>query len=99
MVIDLALSPKSNTAVVSIDKALKDLEEGKMGKIPNHIINVANFEDKAPYLYPHNYDNHVVKQQYLPDILKDTEYFEGTDTGKYEKALKERYKALKNYFK
>ncbi len=99
MVIDLALSPKSNTAVVSIDKALKDLEEGKMGKIPNHIINVANFEDKAPYLYPHNYENHVVKQQYLPDILKDTEYFEGAATGKYEKALKDRYQSLKKLFK
>ncbi len=99
MVIDLALSPKSNSAYLAIDEALKDLEQGKMEKIPNHIINVDNFEEKGAYLYPHNYKDHLVKQQYLPDKLKNRQYFKATDTGKYEKALDERYKMIKNRFK
>ncbi|TVP95788.1 MAG: replication-associated recombination protein A [Acholeplasmatales bacterium] len=95
LVIDLALSPKSNTACAAIDKALKDLEDGKMGKIPNHLINIENFEDKTPYLYPHSYPNHVVAQRYMPDELVGTRYYEGAETGQYEAALKARNKALK----
>ena len=90
LVVEMALSPKSNTPLKAIDQALKDLETGKMTKIPNHLINVANFEDKTPYLYPHDYEGHIVKQQYLPDKLKDIKYFKATDTSKFERLLKQR---------
>jgi len=95
LVIDMALSPKSNSAEVSIDKALQDIDRGLTPKIPNHLINVANFEQKNPYLYPHDYEEAMVYQQYLPDELLKTVYYEGIDSGKYERALMERNKAIK----
>ena len=95
LVIDLALSPKSNSACTAIDKALKDLEDGKMGKIPNHLINIDNFEDKDAYRYPHNFPEHIVKQRYMPEELTEARYYEGAETGQYETALKARNKAIK----
>lgn len=95
MVIDMALSPKSNSGEESIDKALADIDRGLTPKIPNHLVNVANYEEKDPYLYPHDYDNALVYQQYLPDLLKDTVYYEGKTTGKYERALLERNKQIR----
>lgn len=91
MVIDLALSPKSNTGESAIDNALEDVRIGLTPKIPNHIINVSNFEDKTPYLYPHDYNDAVIYQQYLADELLDKEYYVPKETGKYERALKARY--------
>ncbi len=91
MVIDLALSPKSNTAYLAIDSALKDVEAGKTAKIPNHIINVDNFETKDKYLYPHNYEDHLVAQTYLPPALEKVRYYTPEATRKYETALKKRY--------
>jgi putative ATPase len=88
MVIDLALSPKSNSAATAIDKALADVESGKTPKIPNHLINIDNFEEKDPYLYPHNFDHHITYQAYMPSVLEGTTYYEPSDTGKYERALK-----------
>ncbi len=99
LVVDLALSPKSNSAYLAIDKALEDVERGLTPKIPNHLINVSNFEDKKSYIYPHDYQNALVYQQYLPDDLKDKEYFKGLDTGKYERALNERNKMIKTVLK
>jgi putative ATPase len=95
LVIDMALSPKSNSAVVAIDNALKDVMKGKTPKIPSHIINVENFDDKKPYLYPHDYEDALIYQQYLPDELQNTHYYKGKKTGKYERALFERYTMLK----
>jgi putative ATPase len=95
MVIDLALSPKSNSAVASIDAALEDVMKGKTYKIPNHLINVANFEKKDAYLYPHSFPDAFVKQQYLPSELIGKTYYKGKETGKYERALLERYDWLK----
>ena len=88
LVIDMCLSPKSNSAVSAIDKALEDVMSGKTPKIPNHLINVANFEDKEKYIYPHDFNEALVYQQYLPDDLKSKIYYKGKDTGKYERALK-----------
>jgi putative ATPase len=99
MVIDLALSPKSNTAESSIDAALEDIHNGLTPKIPNHIINVSNFESKTPYLYPHDYEGGVICQQYLPDELKDKQYYKAKETGKYERALKARNEWLKTVLK
>ena len=83
IVIEMALSPKSNTAYLAINKALNDLETKNIGDIPSHL--------KSPYIgykYPHNYKGSVVKQQYLPDNIKDQKYYIPKDSSKYEIALK-----------
>ena len=96
-VIELALSPKSNTAILSIDAALSDIRQGKSGNIPSHLQD-AHYQGAKKlgrgtnYQYPHNYPNHWVKQQYLPDTLKHTQYFHPDPTSKFEEALKEQYK-------
>jgi len=96
-VIELALSPKSNTAILSIDVALSDVRQGKSGNIPSHLQD-AHYQGAQKlgrgtnYQYPHNYPNHWVKQQYLPDTLKHTQYFHPDPTSKFEEALKEQYK-------
>ena len=96
-VIELALSPKSNTAISSIDAALSDIRQGKSGNIPSHLQD-AHYQGAQKlgrgtnYQYPHNYPNHWVKQQYLPDTLKHTQYFHPDPTSKFEEALKEQYK-------
>ena len=96
-VIELALSPKSNTAILSIDAALSDVRQGKSGNIPSHLQD-AHYQGAQKlgrgtnYQYPHNYPNHWVKQQYLPDTLKHTQYFDPDPTSKFEEALKEQYK-------
>ena len=96
-VIELAPSPKSNTAILSIDEALSDVRQGKSGNIPSHLQD-AHYQGAQKlsrgtnYQYPHNYPNHWVKQQYLPDTLKHTQYFHPDPTSKFEEALKEQYK-------
>ena len=96
-VIELALSPKSNTAISSIDAALSDVRQGRSGNIPSHLQD-AHYQGAQKlgrgtnYQYPHNYPNHWVKQQYLPDTLKHTQYFHPDPTSKFEEALKEQYK-------
>lgn len=96
-VIELSLSPKSNTAISSIDAALSDVRQGKSGNVPSHLQD-AHYQGAQKlgrgtnYQYPHNYPNHWVKQQYLPDTLKHTQYFDPDPTSKFEEALKEQYK-------
>lgn len=70
VVIELALSPKSNSAEMAIDKAFVDIQTGNTGNIPKHLIN-----GNPDYKYPHNYKNSYVKQQYLPDKIKDSVYY------------------------
>lgn len=70
VVIELALSPKSNSAESAIDMALNDINSFNTGRVPNHIRPNSN-----DYKYPHNYKNSFVKQQYLPDRIKDREYY------------------------
>lgn len=96
-VIELALSPKSNTAISSIDAALSDVRQGKSGNVPSHLQDThyqgaQKLGRGMNYQYPHNYPNHWVKQQYLPDTLKHTQYFHPDPTSKFEEALKEQYK-------
>ena len=95
----MALSPKSNSAVSSIDKVLNEIMSGVTPKIPNHLINVANYEDKEKYIYPHSYKDALVYQQYLPDELINNTYYSGLETGKYERALKDRNKLIKTVLK
>lgn len=82
-VIELALSPKSNSAYSALDSALNVVRIGNSGNVPNHIK--TNSED---YLYPHNYKGSWVKQQYLPDEIKDDKYY-FPKNNKYENMLKE----------
>lgn len=88
IVTEMALSPKSNTAHIALDEALKDIENGSVGTIPKHLK--TNSED---YKYPHNYKGNYVVQQYLPDKLKNKKYYHPKDIG-YEKQIKEIYERL-----
>ncbi|WP_448011757.1 replication-associated recombination protein A [Bacillus altitudinis] len=99
-VIELCLSPKSNSAYQAIDAALHDIRTGKMGEIPVHLKDAhykgaAALGRGADYLYPHDYENGWVKQQYLPDPLKNKQYYEPKQTGKFEGALKQVYENLR----
>lgn len=92
VVIDLALSPKSNSAITAIDKALADLRKSGNLPIPRHLRDghyagskeLGNAEN---YKYPHAYPEKWVDQQYLPDKIKNASYFSPNETGKYERAL------------
>ena len=68
--IEMALSPKSNSAHIALDNAINDLRKGNIGSIPEHIKN-----GNPNYKYPHDYQNSWVMQQYLPDNLKNTKYY------------------------
>ncbi len=87
IVTEMALSPKSNTAHVAFDEALADIENGNVGSIPKHLKNDSSNQS---YKYPHDYPGAYVKQQYLPDKLKDKKYYHPKDIG-YEKTIKEIY--------
>ena len=91
IVIDMALSPKSNSAHVALDMAINDVKMGHVGKVPNHIK--TNSKD---YKYPHNYKGGYIKQQYLPDELKERMYYNPKTTSKYEINLKNIYDKINN---
>ena len=82
MVIDLALSPKSNSAHTALDLAIKDVEDGYTPKVPSHINSSA-----YGYKYPHDYPNNYVVQQYMPDELINRKYYKPKNN-KYENVLK-----------
>ena len=94
----LATAPKSNSVVMAIDAAMADVRAGKAGPIPRELQNVhadgAGFEREQGYLYPHNYDGHWVKQQYLPDELHGVKYYEYGDN-KTEQAAKAYWEKIK----
>ncbi|MEF9970080.1 MAG: replication-associated recombination protein A [Ruthenibacterium sp.] len=76
----LATSPKSNSAHNAINAAIADLQRGKTGEVPRQLQNkhfdgADNAQKGQNYLYPHDFENHWVKQQYLPDALKNTTYY------------------------
>ena len=82
VVIELALSPKSNTAHIALDKALEDVETGRCGDIPDTIKIHSSI-----YKYPHDYPNNFVVQQYLPDNLVGKKYYLPKDTSPNERML------------
>ncbi|KIL46096.1 replication-associated recombination protein A [Jeotgalibacillus campisalis] len=99
-VIELCLSPKSNSAISAIDAALSDIRAGKSGIVPDHLKDAHYKGAKemgrgVEYLYPHSYPTGWVKQQYLPDSLKNASYYEPKTTGKFEQALKQIYEKMK----
>ncbi|MBU3104144.1 replication-associated recombination protein A [Clostridium gasigenes] len=96
----LATSPKSNTAYLAIDAALKDLENLRVDDIPNsmkdaHYSGAVNLGRGVTYKYPHNYENSYVKQQYLPDNLASKVYYQYGDN-KLEKTTAEYWRRIKN---
>lgn len=97
-VIFLATAPKSNSGYLAIARAMQDVQAGKIGVFPRELQNVhadsAGQEREQGYLYPHDYPNHWVKQQYLPDILKGTQYYEYGDN-KIEQAAKHYWDEIK----
>lgn len=100
-VIDLCLSSKSNSAIVAIDSAITDIQKGDYGEIPNylrdaHYKGAADLNRGVGYKYPHDYTHDWVKQQYLPNKIKNAHYYQPKENGRYEKELKERYLGLKN---
>ena len=95
IVVEMALSPKSNSGYMAIHAAIDDLEKGNTGPLPPHLKNVYQFDDdNSKYLYPHDFPGAWVNQQYLPDKIKDAKYYIPKDSSKYEEALKERYFAI-----
>lgn len=102
----IACAPKSNASYVGIDKALNDIEKGPMGLVPTHLRDstskkmeerhILNSEkNRKDYLYPHDYPNGFVEQQYLPNELVGTKYYYPTNNG-YEKVIKKR---MESYLK
>lgn len=97
-VILLSTSPKSNSAYVAISKAFNDIEKKDIGPVLNHLRD-CHYEGSKKlgitgYKYPHDYPNHYVKQDYMPDNLKGTTYYTPCDN-KYENSLKEYWSKIK----
>ena len=90
IVTEMALSPKSNSAYLGIDAAINDINKGLSGSIPKHII------DGSPdYIYPHNYKNDYIYQEYMPDKLKNRKYYVKKDN-KYEVNLNKLYEEMRS---
>ena len=94
----LATAPKSNSVVMGIDAAMSDVRAGKYGPPPRELQNVhadgAGFEREQGYKYPHGYPHHWVAQQYLPDALLGTRYYEYGDN-KNEQAARRYWEQIK----
>ncbi|HEY5524683.1 MAG TPA: replication-associated recombination protein A, partial [Clostridium sp.] len=96
----IASAPKSNASYMAINKALEDVEKKDIGSVPAHLRDQSYSGAKklghgVGYLYPHAYEGNYVAQQYLPDELIGTAYYDACDNG-YEKKIKERLKAHLN---
>ena len=94
----MATSPKSNSGHIALDAALADVQKGRGGTFPRHLQNVHadtfTQERSQGYLYPHDYPNHWVAQQYLPDDLVGTRYYT-YGPNKLEQAAKQYWDAIK----
>lgn len=98
-VIMVCNAPKSNSGETAIDKAMSDIKAGNVGSIPRQLQNTHydgedNQNKGQHYLYPHDYNHHYVVQQYLPDILKDRQYYTYGDN-KNEQAFKAYWDKIK----
>lgn len=88
-IIEMALSPKSNSAYSALHEAIKDIESGNNYPIPETIR-----IDSKIYKYPHDYKGSYVKQQYMPDNLLNRKYYKAKLTSKYEKMINEVYQRI-----
>ena len=97
-VVLLATAPKSNSVYMGMAAAMADVRAGRVGGIPRELQNVhadsAGLEREQGYLYPHDYPGHWVKQQYLPDELKNRRYYEYGDN-KTEQAARRYWEEIK----
>lgn len=96
----IATSPKSNSACLAYNRAKEDVNKGLGLNVPRQLQNTHYDGDDAikkgqHYLYPHDYPNHYVKQQYLPDDIKNHQYYFYGEN-KYEQAIKEYWEKIKN---
>ncbi|MFT9267595.1 replication-associated recombination protein A [Oenococcus sp.] len=98
-VIELALSPKSNSAYMAINQAMEKIESSSTGDVPIHLKNTRNWgkskDEQIDYLYPHDFPNDWVAQQYLPDKIKNQQFFQAKGNSKFEQGLFDTYKRLK----
>ena len=94
----MATSPKSNSGHIALDMALADVKKGKTGDYPRHLQNMHadsyTMEREQGYRYPHDYPGHWVQQQYLPDALVGTTYYE-YGPNKLEQSAKQYWDAIK----
>ena len=98
-VVLVATAPKSNSAHDGINAAIADIQSGRTGPIPRQLQNKhydgADAKVKGQhYIYPHDYPNHWVEQQYLPDAIKDRRYYQPGDN-KNEQAFAQYWKKIK----
>src|SRR5690625_1049922 len=98
-IIELALSPKSNTAYKALDEALADIRTGRSGDIPSHLKDTHYQGAKQlgrgiGYKYPHDYESGWVNQQYLPDEIANKQYYHPKSSGKFERAIKQVYEKI-----
>ncbi len=94
----LASSPKSNSAYKAINAALADLDRIDVGQIPHHLCDTHSnsfVKNKAIYLYPHDYPNNYIKQQYMPENIKHKIYYEHGNN-KFEQSIKAYWNKVKN---
>ncbi len=89
IVTEMALSPKSNSAHLALDNALNDIRSGNTGNVPNNIKTTS-----PDYKYPHNYPNHYVKQNYMPENIKNKKYYFPANN-KYEDNLNKLHNDMK----
>ncbi len=95
----IACAPKSNASCNAIGRALEAVKTGKTGRIPLHLMDAhyksaKNLGHGIDYKYAHDYPNHYVEQQYLPDELVGSKFYIPTDIG-YEKKIKEYFTRIK----
>ncbi|AQW25239.1 replication-associated recombination protein A [Clostridium perfringens] len=99
LVIYLATLPKSNSAYMAIDDALRDLERNNAGDVPKHLKDAhysgASNLGVGGYLYPHNYPNSYINQEYMPENMRGKEYYKPKDN-KYESSIKAYWNNVKN---
>ncbi|KRL55885.1 AAA ATPase [Lentilactobacillus parakefiri DSM 10551] len=99
-IIELCLSPKSNSAMAAIDESLSDIRSGNYGDVPLHLKD-AHYQGAkklgrgVTYKYPHDFPNDWVKQQYLPDKIKNAQYYHPKENGRIESAFKSQYTKLR----
>ena len=99
IVIEMALSPKSNSACMAIDKALAVIRERGNDDVPDHLINIETYTKRDSYIYPHDYKNALVYQQYLPDNLEGMKFYTPNENSKYEAQMAKYYEYLEEFFK